>query len=276
MPAERSGELLRETFEGVETSDFQPTEADWGDHDVSASHTEHLSVDERGEDGRMLSAYYPRGSQGVGNGWGGGDFRVHLDTHDELYLAYQVRFREGFYFRGGGKLPGLIGGRNDDIVTGGDNPTGENGWSARMMWRPHPARDPEEGGRLVQYVYYPGKQNADYGENMEWFTAGEWDRTVVGADEWFWVEHRVKMNDPGPEGEEGANDGLIQGWFDGDLALDERDLRFRDVPDFGIDRLYFSSFFGGGRGDPAYGHPREEYIDYDSFVVSEEPITHEG
>jgi len=187
-----------------------------------------------------------------------------------------VRFREGFYFRGGGKLPGLIGGRDDDIVTGGDDPTGENGWSARMMWRTPISGKREEGGRLMQYVYYPEKENPDYGENMEWFGVGEWERNLVPDDEWFWVEHRVKMNDPGPEGEEGASDGLIQGWFDGKLALDERNLRFRDVPDFAIDRLYFSSFFGGGQGDPAYAHPREEWIDYDAFVVSTEPITHDG
>lgn len=281
-PEERPGELFRESFSDAPTGAYDPSDSDWGGYPVEPSHTEHLFVEEREEGGKMLATRYPEGPDGVGSGNGGGNFRVAFgapqvdgERYEELYLAYQVRFREGFQWQyDGGKLPGLIGGQPGELVTGGDTPTGENGWSARMMWRDTYTGRREDGGDFMQYVYYPDKSNPDFGENMRWFESSEWDRSTIYDGEWYWIEHRVKMNDPGPDGEEGESDGLIQGWFDGKLALDERNLRFRDVADFGVDRLYFDTFFGGPSGDPAYAHDREEWIDYDHVVVSTEPITH--
>ena len=63
--------------------------------------------------------------------------------YDDLYCSYYVRFAPGFDYVKGGELPGLAGGAAN---TGGNKPTGRDGWSARMMWR--------TGGEVVQYVYH--------------------------------------------------------------------------------------------------------------------------
>jgi hypothetical protein len=74
------------------------------------------------------------------------------------------------------------------------------------------------------------------------------------------------MNTPG------QHDGLVQGWFDGVLALDHQGVRFRDVNTFAIDVFYFSTFFGGD--DSTWAPSRDEYVFFDEFVVARGPIGH--
>jgi hypothetical protein len=195
------------------------------------------------EQGKALRVRYPSGS--VGPREGGAQFMVKLArAYDELYCSYRVRFAPGFDFVKGGKLPGLVG---------GSHPTGgkprEDGFSARMMWR--------AGGAAVQYVYHPG-QRSTYGVDL----AYQASRFLPGA--WHRVQHRVVMNRPG------RVDGVIQGWFDGRLALDQRDVTLRLDGSLHVDALYFSTFFGGD--DPTWGARRDETVDFDDFVISTGPL----
>ena len=57
----------------------------------------------------------------------------------------------------------------------------------------------------------------------------------------------------------------MQGWFDGQPALDRRNIRVRDVDTFAIDAFYFSTFFGVS--DPSWAASNGEYVDFDQFVV---------
>jgi hypothetical protein len=199
-----------------------------------------------GGDGRFLRVRYPKG--GVGPKEGGVQFLVPLGRrYQDLYCAYRVRFAAGFDFVKGGKLPGLAGGAHN---SGGHKPNGIDGFSARMMWR--------SGGSLVQYLYHPDQQG-DYGEDLPWGRR-------VSSGRWYVVEHRLAMNTPG------QRDGIVQGWLDGQLVLDRRDVRFRDVETLAVDVLFFSTFFGGS--DPTWGPGRDEYVDFDDVVVSERPIAH--
>jgi hypothetical protein len=194
------------------------------------------------ERGRSLRVRYPAAS--VGPEEGGAQFMVRFaEGHDELFCSYAVRFAAGFDFVKGGKLPGLVG---------GSHPTGghprDDGFSARMMWR--------AGGAPVQYVYHP-RQTSTYGVDLAYegatFSPGSWHR----------VEHRIVMNAPG------RADGVLQGWFDGRLALDRRDMLLRLEGSLHIDALYFSTFFGGN--DPSWGARRDEVVDFDDFLVSTGP-----
>jgi hypothetical protein len=194
-------------------------------------------------DGRSLRVGYPRG--GVSSQPSGAQWKMRVGTHDELYCAYSVRFGPGFDFVKGGKLPGLAGGAAN---TGGNKPTGRDGWSARMMWR--------AGGAVVQYVYHVD-QPTIYGEDFDWDLGGQ---RVFRPGAWHRVEHRVVINRPG------QRDGIVQGWFDGGLALDRRNVRFRDVDAFAIDLFYFSTFFGGS--DPSWAATKDEQVDFDRFVVA--------
>ena len=205
-----------------------------------------LAVVEDAERGRVLRVHYPAGR--VGPEGGGAEFRVRLPGDDDLRCAYWVRFGEGFDFVRGGKLPGLAGGT---APTGGARATGTNGFSARMMWR--------AGGAVVQYLYSP-EQTGVWGDDLPYDVPGAGGaRRRFRAGRWHHVKHRVRLNTPG------ERDGVVQGWFDGELALDRRGLRFRDADTFTIDWLFFSTFFGGN--EPDWAPTRDEHVDFDGFVV---------
>jgi len=194
--------------------------------------------------GRSIRVTYPQGA--VGAEPGGAQWKLRLGgSYNELFCSYAVRFAPPFDFVRGGKLPGLIGGAGN---TGGHKPTGFDGWSARMMW--------QAGGEAIQYVYHVD-QPTEYGEAFHWNLGGQ---RYFRPGTWHRVEHRIVINTPG------VRDGIVQGWFDGALALDRRDVRFRNVNTFSIDGFYFSTFFGGD--DPSWAPTKDERIDFDQFAIS--------
>lgn len=203
-------------------------------------------VDESGE--RFLRVTYPANQFGPGNG--GVQFKVPFATgYDELYLSYRVRFAAGFSFVKGGKLPGLVGGT---APTGCVDDTA--GFSARMMWR--------TGGAAVQYMYFPEKVE-NCGDDYGYAPGGQSAEFQPGT--WHTVEHRLAMNTPG------ARDGVLQAWFDGQLALDHPDFLFRPAGgSFRIDTLYFSTFFGGS--DQTWAPTTAQIVDFDDLIIATGPI----
>lgn len=199
---------------------------------------------------RFLRVTYTANRYGPGDG--GVQFKVPLGgTYEQLYLAYRVRFSAGFDFVKGGKLPGLVGG---SAPTGCVDDTA--GFSARMMWR--------TGGAAVQYVYFPEKKNA-CGDDYAYMTGRTAVRFEPGT--WHTVEHRLVMNTPG------EHDGVLQAWFDGAPVLDESAFLFRLAgATYGIDTLYFSTFFGGS--DDTWAPAAAQVADFDDFIVTTAPITH--
>ena len=123
-----------------------------------------------------------------------------------------------------------------------------------MMWR--------TGGNAVQYLYHPD-QPSIYGEDLDWTQGGQ---RVFTPGQWITVEHHIVMNTPG------QRNGVVEGWYNGQLALSRNDIRYRDVDTFEIDEFMFSTFFGGGTQD--WAATRNEHIDFDDFIFSDRPITH--
>lgn len=194
---------------------------------------------------RVLAVDYPSGS--VGSGTSGAIWVVKFPrAYDEMYLRYRVKFPPRFDPVLGGKLPGLAGGRGN---TGGEHPSGEDGWSARGMW--------VSAGRLIQYVYHKN-QPSIYGQTYRWNQSS--GPSVLVPDRWHTMQHRIVMNTPGQP------NGRVQAWLDGQLVLDARDLHFRDVDDLKIDQFQFSTFFGGATIQ--HGASRDETILFDDFFIS--------
>jgi hypothetical protein len=249
-------QILRTDFERDQAGVYLPSllEADWGVVDRATQGLKDGRASIVPTDrGRSLRVAYPASS--VGPNQGGVQFFVQLPGHhDDLTCAYSVRFAQGFDFVKGGKLPGMVGGSHP---TGGH--PADDGFSARLMWR----RD----GAAVQYVYYPG-QTSTFGEDIPYMESGS---ALIGSlsgtparfrpGVWHRVAHRVVLNTPG------KTDGVLQAWFDGTLVLDSRDRVWRLDDTVHIDRLYFSTFFGGN--DPSWGPSRDETVDFDDFSVSE-------
>jgi hypothetical protein len=188
--------------------------------------------------GKSLRISYPTGAVGMSSG--GAGWRTQIGSYDTLSFSYRVRFKPGFDFVRGGKLPGLGGGKAN---TGGGRPNGSDGWSVRFMWR--------ENGILSAYVYHPD-QPSNYGEHFnatKSFTTGKWHK----------IEMRVTLNTPG------QRDGSIQGWLNGSKVIDVNGLRFRDVSGLTIDQILFETFFGGSSS--SYAPTRDETIDFDDFKL---------
>ncbi len=250
--------LLRIDFDSSPLGNYNETnlEADWGaipwNNGIDAGRAEIVDRTDAHE-GRSLRIRYPAG--GVGAGPSGAQFQVTIPDpangpgYDELYCAYWLKFDDGFEFVKGGKIPGFAGGAAN---TGGEKPDGSDGFSARMMWR--------GAGKVVQYLYHPD-QPTIYGEDLDWVLGGQ---RVFEPGSWHRVEHRVVMNTPG------MSNGLVQAWFDGELALDQQGIRFRDVSDFAIDIFYFSTFFGGSGA--SWAPTSDQYVTFDDFIIATTPL----
>lgn len=202
---------------------------------------------------------YPKG--GVGPGETGMQFPVDFSSidsmpvkqFDSLYLRYYVKFEDGFDFRKGGKLPGLMGGNKSWKRSGGDQPDGTNGWTLRFMWR--------TGGKAVVYSYLPP---GTYG-GEQWGLDIDLN-TTFATGKWHCLEQFVRINDVGKE------NGKLHVWIDGRQVLELDDVLYRTVDnDAGrIGGFYFSTFHGGNT--PDWGPENDSYAQFDGFVVAKERV----
>lgn len=211
-----------------------------------------LLPDAEGRFNGLLRAHYKKGSYDPGSAQkglaplGGLQFTsrlssVGVQSADRFVLSYAVKFREGFDFRRGGKLPGLYGGIPR---SGGKIPSGSDGFSTRIVW--------QSLGKGALYAYLPS--SVTYG-------------TILGSGSWFFrpgrwmdVAHAVRLNTPG------ISDGEVAVWIDGSLVFKNCELRFRDVDSLKIDGVFFSTFFGGN--DPSWATPVDTHVDFADFRLS--------
>lgn len=199
---------------------------------------------------KVLEIDYPKG--GFGPSKGGAQWISYLPSpSDKLTVSYWIRFPTNFDWVLGGKLPGLIGGKDKKSgwpITGGIHPTGVNGWSVRVMWK--------KNGEIIQYVYHmdqPGK----HGDEFKWKIDGQPAHFKAGV--WQKITSEITLNNPGKK------DGRIRSWLGEQLALDQKSLEFRSTPSIQIDAFCFSTFFGGE--DPDWAPSKDETIRFDDFKV---------
>ncbi|MFP4417293.1 MAG: polysaccharide lyase [Chitinivibrionales bacterium] len=213
---------------------------------------------------KTLRIDYPRG--GVGPSATGMQFPVdfkNMDampqkTYDSLYLRYYVKFEDGFDFRLGGKLPGLMGGNQSWKRSGGDQPDGTNGWTLRFMWR--------EGGEAVVYAYLPTGTKYN---TSRWGTDIKLNRQF-NPGSWHCIEQFCKVNTIGQE------DGKLYVWLDGERVLTLQDVTYRTIDnDAGrIGGFFFSTFHGGNT--PEWGPRVTSYAQFDGIVAATSRVgTHE-
>jgi hypothetical protein len=204
-----------------------------------------------------LKVSYPAG--GVGPKQSGAQFPIVFKKmewmpasyYNELYMRYYLKFEEGFDFRLGGKLPGLMGGGESWSRSGGNQPDGSNGWTLRFMWR--------ENGKIVIYAYVPESEN------------GKWGGTTSGQDidcdftakpgNWHTIVQYVNVGTPGKD------DGKLIVWIDGETKITINDMRFWNTEnDYGrIGGIYFSTFHGGK--DAEWAPLKNSYAQFADFGV---------
>ncbi len=213
-----------------------------------------------GGSGASLRVGYPTGS--FGPRLGGAQWIAEFDGVEEAFLTYRVKFGAGFDFVRGGKLPGLAGG---SAPSGSAPADGVRGWSGRFMWRTRFQGDsgqPQQ--RVSQAISYAkhlhsGFEQDGRQEDEVFWVEPDGSESRLESDVWYTLRQRVRMNTPG------VRDGIIQIWLDGRLVLDQDNIQFRNTPDLKIDRLFFSTFFGGGS---TWQNSKDEVVFFDDFKVS--------
>ena len=212
--------------------------------------------------GNSLAVEYPAGlhrSSATGAQW---QLKFGQD-YEEVTLEYRVKFRAGFDFVRGGKLPGLIGGTAN---TGGNRPDGTDGFSARMHWRTDGSSGSpltSERANITQYLYHVDQPNST-GQDFRWDDSESADWELFESGRWYHLRHRVVMNSV--VNGVGQNDGIVQAWLDGKLVLDLNNIRFRDIETLKIDGFYFSTFFGGSGNQ--WNTSKDEVALFDDFKIS--------
>jgi len=119
--------------------------------------------------GPVLQVTYPAGS--FSHDTGGSQLYNLWNTSDgstfqSMMVSYEVAFDSGFDWVKGGKLPGLRGGPNATGCSGGNEATGKDCFSTRLMWRDDGAGEgacitnsmicfPHESHPLSVYAYIP-------------------------------------------------------------------------------------------------------------------------
>lgn len=165
-------------------------------------------------------------------------------THKELYFSYDIRFKPGFEWVLGGKIPGIGGGK----LVSGVKPSITDGFSVRLMWK--------DNGKLVFYVYHQDQQII-FGDSYYWK-----DFSFISG-KWYNITFRVVLNTV--NNDVGLKDGIIEGFIDGKLMYQKSDLRFRNLASIELDKMIISAFFGGN--DEAWASTRDEWIDTDNYVA---------
>ncbi len=175
---------------------------------------------------------------------------VGMKEPTELYARYYLRFDESWNTsRGSGKLPGPAG-RYGRGGWGGRTSDGTNGWSARMEFgQSWISPDFIDLGYYTYHAYMPRK----YGENMPWDIE---DRGSLKKNRWYCVETYVKLNTPG------ESDGILRGWVDGYLAMEETNIMFRTTPALKIEEFWVDIYYGG------HSAPSDMHLYIDNLALS--------
>ncbi len=153
-------------------------------------------------------------------------------AYEELYLSYWVKFEPGADLAQGGKLPGLYG------LEAYNAPSRTNEVKARIMWR--------QAGRLEFYLH----SESETRERLLWDNIPGKGHAAIAPGSWHNIEMRVKLNTV--QNGVAQPNGIMQGWIDGELRADYRDVRFRNSANVNLNAVFFSTFYGGsgGSGEP--------------------------
>ncbi|HBL78096.1 MAG: hypothetical protein A2W90_13495 [Bacteroidetes bacterium GWF2_42_66] len=189
---------------------------------------------------KVLHWEYPKGS--LSPTYGGGQWETAAGaSYEEIYFSYDIKFKPGFNFQMGGKIPGLKGGPDFS-----DAPTWNQGFTASMMFT--------KTGRINFYSYNQAGASQSYGWGTE-------PRFVPGK--WHNITYRVVMNTIGASS--GKKDGILEGFFDGKLVCAYTNICFRNLSTIGVDYMKIYSFFGGNTDD--WRNTKDEWVHLDNFML---------
>lgn len=182
---------------------------------------------------------------------------------DEAWISYCIRFSDSWTTQTGGKLPGFAGNSSSWLSGGGQGgkpSDGSNSWSARMLYG---SFDQISNGVPVgSYIYHTDQgAESDFGD-VEWWApppARLFDKSVkLEHNKWYSVKQRLRINS------EHKNDGIIEGWIDGQLVYSRDNFNFTNAHRHRrLYRFWLDVYHGGKEKSP-----HNQYVYFDQFNYS--------
>lgn len=172
---------------------------------------------------------------------------------EEMWLRYWIQFPSGFQvdapYRG--KLPGFAGLYTYNCLGGRASTPAEPCWSSRLAFQPvYPADglptgpyDPDAVTRVSFYSYLLDQNGVGQtGKILSW----DPNLATLQHGRWYCLEARVKMNGLG------SNDGVLEGFVDGEQAFAASNLSFRRASEshLKVKSLWFDIYYGGSGVSP--------------------------
>ncbi|KAF8930616.1 hypothetical protein BGZ47_000478 [Haplosporangium gracile] len=213
---------------------------------------------------QALQINYPKGSYAhkAGPITGGTSFYAIPfgdDTpYEKMMISYDVAFPSGFNWVLGGKLPGIYGG-NSHTCSGGNQSTGENCLSMRLMWR-------QDGGGEV-YAYIPVSDNSDFCKNSNVYCNDQFGKSIgrgllyFPPGTWTRIDMVMQLNEPA-----GLNNGILDVYINGLKSISMNSVPYRTTGMVGFQGLMFSTFFGGNT--PNYATPVDTSVLFRNMQLS--------
>ena len=186
----------------------------------------------------------------------------------EAWVQYCMMFADSWQAKTAGKLPGFSGNSGKWFGGQGGSPsTGNNAWSARMLYGEYEPKT--RSVPIGQYVYHADQGKiSEYGD-PDWWSLTE-KRLVsnsarVKNNQWVSIKQHLKMNTAD------ENDGLIEAWLDGELAYLRDDFNFTNSwLHRKITRFWLDIYYGGG---PVAESDQVVYFDQFNYSVGSEDNT---
>jgi hypothetical protein len=178
-----------------------------------------------------------------------------LADPEDVYFRYYVRFNDTWQRSGDGevgKFPGFDAAYGGNAGHGCTASNGTNGWSARMM-----NFDRGSQHQLGFYTYH-ADMSGSCGEHMVW-------SPMLENNRWYRVEAHVRVNSI--SGGRGNNDGVLEGWIDDTLAFRRTNLRFRDVSNLRVEKIWANLYVGG-----TWVADRNMAVHFDNMVIARNRI----
>lgn len=181
----------------------------------------------------------------------------------EAWISYCVRFADNWVTQTGGKLPGFAGNSSGWFSGGGQGgkpSNGRNSWSARMIYGEFDAE--QQSVPVGSYIYHTDQgEQGKYGD-VDWWSLDPKrlfsKSAALNHNTWHSVKQHLKINS------EGENDGLLEGWVDGELVYSRDDLNFSNASRHRkIYRFWLDVYHGGSEKSPS-----DQFIYFDQINYS--------
>ncbi len=185
----------------------------------------------------------------------------------EIYFSYNVKFRPGFEWNLGGKLPSTRGGTplSKETLSASLPPQEGEGFKASLMFKSE--------GKIEWYLYHHNQIKEMYGDNITWndYQPDGLSYTEKGAvsldvtnERWHNITMRIVVNSfsNGVPNE----DGILEGFVDGKLVSSIQELYLLTASDVdrGVNVVNLTHFFGGTGNQ--FGPLRDEWTLFDDFI----------